>query len=104
MPLGDHETEILIELDLIGGEQIRLLRAVLVVRRFELRCLGQRRQQRHQHHEGRGEGRAHGAQPSSRWKTRLAPMSQLTPAGSQAASATGIAAASPKANTTSDRK
>src|SRR5690349_19109874 len=99
MPLGDDETELVVVLHLIGAEQHGGGAGGALL-------LGRGYRQRHgqQRAKAQSGGAAHSRQPSSRCSSMLAPRSQLTPAGVQAANATGIVAERPNAKTMSDMK
>src|SRR5260370_36024057 len=100
MTLGDDETKLVVILHLVGAEEDGVA-ADAALRADRRRRHGRRGEQRAQ---AQNVEAAHPRQPSSRCSSMLAPKSQLTPAGVQAASATGVVPARPRAKTRADTR
>ena len=104
MPLGDDQPLILVVLHLVGRDEHRGDGGGLA--RFLGRGGGRERcEESGQAADDRYRlGAPHPGHPSSRCSSRVAPNSQVTPVGVQAASAIGMVPDSPRAKTTSERK
>ena len=101
MTFGDDEAELVVVLHLVGAEQHRAFWPWPRSGPIAAAGMAAAASSALRH---RTTSAAHPRQPSSRCSSMLAPRSQLTPAGVQAASATGIVAERPRAKTMSDMK